>query len=199
ELRPSTQDGQYVVGFTWTRQRAFRVTKNFNDKIWTAFAVEEPETTYSASFVPANIMGLNTSQNASSGVNLLPFLTNYSNGFSTELAPDLLAKVAFEPEWGHFEIKALGRFFRDRIASTATTNGYTNITEGYGVGFGALMPFANQKLDVSLESLLGQGIGRYGSSGLPDATLNPTIAALRSLREARIMGGLVYHRTSRLD
>jgi len=199
ELRPGGEDGQYVVGFTWTRQRAFRVTKNFNNKVWTAFAVEEPETTYSAAFVPANIMGLNTSPNAATGVNLLPFLPNYSSGFSTNLAPDLLAKVAFEPGWGHFEIKALGRFFRDRIASTATTNGHTNTTEGYGVGFGALMPFVNKRLDVSLEGLLGQGIGRYGSSGLPDATINPTTGALRPLREARFMGGLVYHHTSRLD
>jgi hypothetical protein len=199
ELRPGGEDGQYVVGFTWTRQRAFRVTKNFNNKVWTAFAVEEPETTYSAAFVPANIMGLNTSPNAATGVNLLPFLPNYSSGFSTNLAPDLLAKVAFEPGWGHFEIKALGRFFRDRIASTATTNGHTNTTEGYGLGFGALMPFANKKLDVSLEGLLGQGIGRYGSSGLPDATINPTTGALRPLREARIMGGFVYHHRSRLD
>jgi hypothetical protein len=199
ELRPETEDGQYVVGFTWTRQRAFRVTKNFNNKVWTAFAVEEPETTYSAAFVPANIMGLNTSQNAATGVNLLPFLANYSNGFSTNLAPDLLAKVAFERSWGHFEIKALGRFFRDRIASTATTNGHTNTTGGYGVGFGALMPFVNKKLEVPLEGLLGQGIGRYGSSGLPDATLNPITGELRPLREARIMGGLIYHRSSRLD
>jgi hypothetical protein len=199
ELRPGGEDGQYVVGFTWTRQRALRVTKNFNNKVWTAFAVESPESTYSAAFVPANIMGLNTSQNAATGVNLLPFLLNYSNGFSTSLAPDLLAKVAFEPGWGHFEIKALGRVFRDRIASTATTNGHTNTTGGYGVGFGALMPFVNKQLEVSLEGLLGQGIGRYGSSGLPDATLNPTTGELRPLREARIMGGLVYHHSSRLD
>lgn len=199
ELRPGTEDGQYVVGFTWTRQRAFRVTRNFNNKVWAAFAVEEPETTYSAAFVPANVMGLNTSPNAASGVNLLPFLANYSNGFSTSFAPDLVAKAAFEPGWGHFEIKALGRFFRDRIASTATTKGHTNVSDGYGVGFGALMPFANKKLEVSLEGLLGQGIGRYGSSGMPDATLNPITGELRPLREARIMGGLVYHRGNRLD
>jgi len=115
------------------------------------------------------------------------------------LAPDLLAKVAFEPGWGHFEIKALGRFFRDRIASTTTTNGHTNISEGYGIGFGALMPFASKKLEVSLEGLFGQGIGRYGTSGLPDATLNPISGALRPLRQAKIMGGLLYHRSSRLD
>jgi hypothetical protein len=115
------------------------------------------------------------------------------------LAPDLLAKVAFEPGWGHFEIKALGRFFRDRIASTATTSAHTNTTEGYGVGFGALVSFATKKLDISLEALVGQGIGRYGTSGLPDATLSPTTGELRPLGEARIMGGLVYHRSSRLD
>lgn len=199
ELRPSTEDGQYVVGFTWTRQRAFRVTKNLNNKIWAAFAVESPETTYSAAFVPANIMGLNTSPNAATGVNLLPFLVNYSNGFSTPLAPDLLGKVAFESHWGHFEIKALGRFFRDRIASTASTNGHTNTTAGYGIGFGALMPFAKKKFEVPLEGLLGQGIGRYGSSGLPDATLNPITGELRPLRGARIVGGLIYHHSSRLD
>src|ERR1700739_1389736 len=199
ELRPGTEDGQYFVGFTWTRQRAFRVTKNFDNKVWAAFALESPETTYSAAFVPANIMGLNTSPNAATGVNLLPFLANYSTGFSTSLAPDLLAKVAFEPGGGHFEIKALGRFFRDRIASTATTDGHTSITGGYGVGFGALIPFVNKKMDVSLEGLLGQGIGRYGSSGLADVTLSPTTGELRPLREARIMGGAVYHHSSHLD
>jgi hypothetical protein len=199
ELRPGGEDGNYVVGFTWTREKAVRVTRNFHDKVWAALAVEDPESTYSAAFVPSNVMGLNTSPNAASGVNLLPFLANYSNGQATTLAPDLLAKVAFEPGWGHFEIKALGRFFRDRIASTATTKGHTNVTEGYGVGFGALMPFGNKKLEVSLEGLLGQGIGRYGSSGLPDVTLDPATGAMRPLRQAWIMGGVIYHRTSRLD
>jgi hypothetical protein len=199
ELRPGVEDGQYVVGFAWARQRSFRVTRNINDKVWTAFAIESPETTYSAAFVPANIMGLNTSENAASGVNLLPFLDNYSHGFSTSFAPDLLAKVAVEPGWGHFEIKALGRFFRDRIASTATAAGRTNTTAGYGVGFGALMPLKNKTFDVSLEGLLGQGIGRYGTSGLPDATLHPITGALRPLQQAMIMGGVVYHGSSRLD
>jgi hypothetical protein len=199
ELRPGGEDGNYVVGFTWTREKAVRVTRNFHDKVWAALALEDPESTYSAAFVPSNVMGLNTSPNAASGVNLLPFLANYSNGQATTLAPDLLAKVAFEPGWGHFEIKALGRFFRDRIASTATAKGHTNVTEGYGVGFGALMPFGNKKLEVSLEGLLGQGIGRYGSSGLADVTLDPATGAMRPLRQAWVMGGVIYHRTSRLD
>src|SRR5262245_481189 len=199
ELRPGVEDGQYVVGFTWARQRGFRVTKNFSNRVWTAFAIESPETTYAAAFVPANIMGLNTSENAAAGVNLLPFLANYSHGFSTSFAPDLLAKVAVEPGWGHIEVKALGRFFRDRIASTATTSGRTHTTEGYGVGVGALIPLKNNTFEVSLDGLLGQGIGRYGTSGLPDATLHPTTGALRPLRQATVMGGLVYHASSRLN
>ena len=29
--------------------------------------------------------------------------------------PDVIAKVAFEPGWGHFEVKGLMRVFRDKI------------------------------------------------------------------------------------
>lgn len=199
EFLPNVADGSYVVGFTWVRERTARLTKNFHNKTWVAFALDDPESTYSAAFVPANLMGLNTSQNASTGVLLLPFLANYSNGHSTTLAPDVLAKVAFEPGWGHFEVKALGRFFRDRIASTATTKGFSNTTTGYGFGFGAILPVVKGKVDIVAEGLAGQGIGRYGASGLPDVTLNPTTGEMRPLREARIMGGIEYHRNPRLD
>ena len=199
ELRPSDADGSLVVGFTWTRERAVRLTRNFNNRLWMGLAVENPESTYSAAFVPPNVMGLNTSPNAATGVNLLPFLANYSTGHSTTLAPDLLAKIAYEPGWGHFEIKALGRLFRDRIAATATSSGHTNTTAGYGVGFAALMPFANKRLEVSLEGLAGQGIGRYGAAGFADVTLDPTTAEMRPLRQARVMAGVVYHHGSRLD
>ena len=111
----------------------------------------------------------------------------------------LVGKVACEPGWGHFEIKVLGRVFRDRIAATADTVGRTNTTGGYGVGFGALVPLAGKRLDLSLEGLAGQGIGRYGTAGFPDVTLEPTTGEMRPLSQARVMGGLVYHHGSRLD
>jgi hypothetical protein len=93
ELRPGGEEANFVVGFTWTRERAVRVTQNFNNRVWVGVALENPESTYSAAFVPPNVMGLNTSPNAATGVNLLPFLANYSNGQSTTLAPDLVAKL----------------------------------------------------------------------------------------------------------
>jgi hypothetical protein len=198
-LRPASEEANFVAGFTWTRERAVRVTQNFNNRVWVGVSLENPESTYAAAFVPPNVMGLNTSPNAATGVNLLPFLANYSNGHSTTLAPDLVGKLAYEPGWGHFEIKAVGRLFRDRIAATAATTGRTNTTGGYGLGFGALMPFAGKRLEVSLEGLAGRGIGRYGTAGFPDVTLDPTTGEMRPLSQVRVMGGLVYHHGSRLD
>jgi hypothetical protein len=199
ELRPGGEEANFVVGFTWTRERAVRVTQNFSNRVLVGVALENPESTYSAAYVPPNVMGLNTSPNAATGVHVLPFLANYSTGQSTTLAPDLVGKIAYEPGWGHFEIKALGRLFRDRISATATTDGRTNTTGGYGVGFAALMPFAGTRLEVSLEGLAGRGIGRYGAAGFPDVTLDPTTGEMRPLRQARLMGGLVYHHGNRLD
>ena len=45
------------------------------------------------------------------------------------------------------------------------------------------MPFANKRLELSLEGLAGQGIGRYGAAGFPDVTLDPTTG--RCVRYAR--------------
>jgi hypothetical protein len=199
ELRPGGEDANFVVGFTWTRERAVRVTGRLNDRVWLGAALENPESTYAAAFVPPNVMGLNTSPNAATGVNLLPFLPNYSTGHSTTLAPDLTGKLAYEPGWGHFEIKALGRLFRDRIAATATTSGRTNTTGGYGVGFAALMPFADKRLEFWVEGLTGRGIGRYGTAGFADVTLDPNTGEMRPLRQGRLMAGVVYHRGRRLD
>jgi hypothetical protein len=61
------------------------------------------------------------------------------------------------------------------------------------------MPFASKRLEVSLEGLAGRGIGRYGAAGFPDVTIDPTTGAMRPLRQARLMGGLVYHWGNRLD
>ncbi|HXX18689.1 MAG TPA: hypothetical protein VEJ46_04750 [Candidatus Acidoferrum sp.] len=45
ELPPSVIDAQQHVGTSWARQYAFRVTKNFDNKVWLGFAVEESQAT----------------------------------------------------------------------------------------------------------------------------------------------------------
>ena len=48
EALPMTIDPQYTVGFSWARQFGFRVSKNFNNKVWLAASLENPQTTFAA-------------------------------------------------------------------------------------------------------------------------------------------------------
>jgi hypothetical protein len=138
---------------------------------------------------PANVLGFSNSANAaapSSG-----FVPN-ATGISTDLAPDLIAKVAFEPGWGHYEIKALGRFFRDRLS------GNNNVTGGGGLGFGILLPVVAKKFDFVIQGLGGRGIGRYGTANGTDVTLRPngTIVPILSYQT---LVGLELHPAPKLD
>lgn len=199
EFIPNVADGNYSVGFNFVRQTAVRVTKKFNPITTAAFEVANSEQTYSASFVPANLQGLADDPNAAGGVLLSPYLKGYSAGQSTNLAPDLIAKVAFDPSFGHFEIKAIGRIFRDRIAGTAGVPGDTNVSYGGGIGFGAILPVVPKKVDVILEGLVGRGLGRYATGSMPDVTINPVTGKLLPLRAAHFMGGVEVHPTPKLD
>ena len=55
-----------MVGYTYVRQNAVRIVKNFSNKTWAGFEVANSETTLSTSYTPANLMGFNTSSNAAS-------------------------------------------------------------------------------------------------------------------------------------
>ena len=192
EMVPITIDLQYVPGYNWARQWSFRVTKNFHKNMWAALAVENPETSLSVTNPPAGIFGFNTSTNATSPSSVFTLSnTPGANGISTDIAPDLIGKLVFEPGWGHYEIKAIGRFFRDRF------NGSSNYTAGGGGGIGIVLP-ATKKLEVILEGLAGNGIGRYASGLGPDVTVRPD-ATIVPLRTLQTMAGLEWHPTSRWD
>ncbi|MGA3105602.1 MAG: hypothetical protein ABSD53_14060 [Terriglobales bacterium] len=198
EFIPTTLEGSYVVGYTYVRQDAFRVLKNFSNKTWAGFEIANSETTLGTSFTPANVMGFNTSPNAGSpNGSTLNYLSGSTNGFSTNLAPDFIGKVAFEPGYGHFEIKGLARLFRDRIASTATTPGTTNVTAGGGIGLAAILPIT-KKADFIVEGLAGKGIGRYGASNTPDVTLRPD-GMIIPLTEVHAMAGFEVHPQPKFD
>jgi cell division protein FtsB len=192
EWAPATIDAQYAVGFNFARQLTARFTKNLNNKTWFAFSVENPETTLSVLNGPANVFGFNSSSNATSPNS--GFVLNNTlgaNGVSTDLAPDLIAKVAFEPGWGHYEVKALGRFFRDRIS------GHNNVTTGGGIGFGAMMP-VTKKIDWIVQGMAGQGIGRYAAANGPDVTLRPD-GTVVPLHTYEALTGVEVHPTPKLD
>ncbi|MGH9585367.1 MAG: hypothetical protein ACRD3F_00325 [Acidobacteriaceae bacterium] len=153
-----------IAGFVWTRQYSFRVTKRFGDKFWIGAAAENAEMLNPAGQnLPTNLLI------GSGGTGGGTF--NSTANYSFNLAPGMIAKIAIEPGWGHWELFGVSRFFRDRIYPITSTPYNDTVVSG-GVGGGIRGPIA-KKLVVGLKGLYGQGMGRYGSSTIADITLRP--------------------------
>jgi hypothetical protein len=109
-------------------------------------------------------------------------------------APDIIAKAAFDPGWGHFEIFGIGGFAHETVYPGETTNsnlygGLKDIatgaavapaltTAGYlnnsikvgGLGGSLRVPVIPNILTFGAKGLFGPGVGRYGDSTLADVT-----------------------------
>ncbi len=203
EALPSTIDSQYSVGFVWERQYGARVVKNFDNRFWLGASVENPQIpAVSGHSLPLNeFVGV-----AGTGGGLYNSTANYASN----VAPDMILKVAFEPAFGgHYEVFGIGRFFRNRVypntvvSSTGTLTGtaaraYNDTTVGGGVGGSMRVPTLHKHLEVGVKGLWGDGIGRYGSSQIADLTLRPD-AQLALIHGYSALGTLEYHATPRLD
>jgi hypothetical protein len=195
EALPMTIDPQYNVGFSWARQYGFRVTKNFGNKFWLGGSVENAQGIFSASGQSQNfILG---SAGAGGG------LYNASATYTFNPSPDFVFKAAAEPGFGHFEVFGVVRRFRDRIypGATATTpsaaGAYNFSTTAGGIGANARVSIVHKHIDIGGHFLGGDGMGRYGSSGLPDITVNPN-GTLALLKSAQGLGTLEFH-AAKLD
>ena len=215
EFVPLTIDAQYNAGFSWERQFGFRVTKQINKGMWFATSLEAAQT--------LNIGGHNLPillyQQAGNTGGLYNSLANYSyNRF-----PDVIAKAVYESHHGHYELFGVARFFRDRvypdicwtnsgsspISSTScakvttfptliTAEGaYNSKVDGGGIGANALVTVA-KKVDLSAHILVGAGVGRYGSSTLPDVTAKPD-GTLEPLKGGSALARVEWHPYKRLD
>ncbi len=117
-------------------------------------------------------------------------------------APDVLVKAALDPGIGHYEIFGLIRNGHETVYPGETTNSnlygglydigcpkttagcnpvapalttagaYTNRIVLGGMGASMRIPVLPDKLSIGAKGLYGPGVGRYGSSGLPDVTAN---------------------------
>lgn len=187
EALPMTIDPQYTVGFSWARQYGVRLSKNFNNRFWLAASLENPQTIFAARGNASNF----AFGSAGAGGGLYNSTANYS----FNATPDVIVKAVMEPGFGHYEVFGILRRFRDRVypcvefvvgstlctGGTTTTGAYNSSKNSGGVGGNARFTFAKH-VDFGLHAVYGNGIGRYGSGGLPDATANPdgTMAPLRS-------------------
>ena len=185
EALPMTIDAQYHVGFSWARQFGVRFVKNFNNKTWLGFALENPQTTFAAHGNASNF-AFGTAGNGGG-------LYNSTANYSLNKFPDVIAKVAFEPGWGHYEIVGIFSQFRDRVyPNTASAAGAFNDTRyGGGIALNARGTIA-KKVDLGLHFMGGDGIGRYATTSLPDATVRPD-GTLSLIHNAAGLGTLEVH------
>ncbi len=198
EALPMTIDPQYTVGFSWARQYGVRLAKNFGNKVWFAVSLENSEVTLTSHGNASNFLvgspgaggglynsavtGCSTTINSSgAAVTTCSAAANYSFNPS----PDVIAKLAFEPGFGHYEIFGIYSRFRDRVfpcedisattvcgSSTAAgpnaTAAYNSSKNGGGFGANARWSFDKKRIDFGLHALGGSGVGRYGTGGLAD-------------------------------
>ena len=169
---PLQIDPQYVVGLNWARQAQFRIAKNFGtDQYWVALSIENSATIVSGT--APTLSGLTINQtNPGIGVDgntTLPSATStaaplYTNNF----APDVILKTTADYDLAHLEAYGLGRVFNDRVSALGTGRNYAVL--GGGVGGGAMIHVVPKLLDVHVSGLFGDGVGRYGTSQLADAS-----------------------------
>ena len=207
EAAPATIDAQYNIGFGWARQYGFRVTKSFNNKFWLGLSIENAQTT--------PIVNHGASANylvGAPGTNggLLPSVNNFT--YNTN--PDFIIKAAWEPTSStHFEVFGLVGDFRSRVFPCATVTAATvcgGLTGPSGAlafndkraagggGANARIALLNKKVTLGVHFLGGDGVGRYGTSQLVDATVHPD-GTLEPVRSYQGLGTIELHPTPRWD
>jgi hypothetical protein len=214
EASPTTIDAQYTAGFSWARQYALRVTKNFGNKFWLGASIEGPQTLFGGKLQTQNT--LIAAPGDTGG------LFNNQANYSFNKTPDFIVKAAWEPGWGHYEVFGILSDFRTRIfpcvgATTAvpckgvvgpggqpiafSNSGFganNNSITGGGIGGNARFPFFDKKVELALHGVYGYGIGRYGTSTLADVTAHPD-GTLVGLHNGQALVTLEFHPTKTID
>jgi hypothetical protein len=82
-------------------------------------------------------------------------------------------------------------------STNPSSGAFNSASTGGGIGVNGRVSIA-KRLDVGIHFLGGDGIGRYGTAGLPDVTARPdgTLALIRSYQA---LGTLEFHATPKLD
>jgi hypothetical protein len=204
EALPMTIDAQYHIGFSWARQYGLRVVKNFDNKFWLGASVEQPQAIFVGHGFSNN--GLLGGPGVSGG------LYNSTANYSWNEAPDVIVKAAAEPGFGHYEVFGIFRQFRDRVYPCATASStspcggltgapitgpssvgaFNDSRTGGGVGANARVSVLNKHLDLGVHGLFGDGVGRYGTSTLPDITMRPN-GTLALVKSAQGLGTVEVH------
>jgi hypothetical protein len=190
EVVPPTIDGQYIPGFTWTRQPQIRLVKDMPYAVSIAVSLENPQTTFFTGVNPLpSTVHLTFNTPAGQGF-------DSANTLSLNHIPDVVGKIVYEPTVVdrrlHLEAYYLYRSFYERL------NFGNQNSSGGGVGGGLTLQVAPQLLDFQISALAGKGIGRYGSAQLTDVTFDPA-GNIHPIHEIEALAGLTLHITPKFD
>jgi hypothetical protein len=204
DARPKVIDPSYNVGFVFARQYGLRVTKTLGDKVAVAFAIENPQATVTSHGNASNFLvgeaGASNSYNTTANYSFNP-------------SPDIIAKIAFDPGFGHYELFGIADRFSDRVfpcaevtatevcggaPGVATSAGaYNSSKEGGGFGASARFNIA-KRVVLGVKGFGGSGVGRYGPGGLPDASVNGN-GSLHLVKNLMGLTTVEVHLTKKLD
>jgi hypothetical protein len=210
EQIPLTIDAQYVAGFSWTRTPEIRIVKDLGPNLAFGVSAENSQTTYTGSLPAAasvvaqsnNGCGFPGTTTLNSSVDTL---VNACNTYSTNQIPDFIGKATYDNVFAdrklHLEAYGLLRDFYDRTDPTVPTVSQLGNHDTYGGGFGGgiVAELWPKLVDAQFSGLTGNGIGRYGTSGLPDVTYNGITGALQPIPETQLLAGLIIHPMPWLD
>ena len=200
DARPMTIDPGYNAGFTFARQYGIRLTKTFGDKVAFAVSMENAQGTLTTHGNADNFLlgeaGASNTYNTTSNYTFNP-------------SPDIIAKAAFDPGFGHYEVFGLYDRFRDRIfpcadvTATGTTcglavgltsaaNAYNASKNGGAFGANARWNFDHKRIVFGLHGFGGSGVGRYGASQLSDLAINGN-GTIRLTKDLQGLATLEWH------
>ena len=208
DARPMTIDPGYNVGFTFARQYAIRLTKDFNHKFAFAVAMENAQGTLTTHGNTDNFLlgaaGATNSYNdaltacatnsfTAAGATSPTFYVTCSPAatYTFNPSPDIVAKLAFDPGFGHYEVFGLYDRFRDRVFPCANfvigttgpcpsgkgtgpnaSDAFNSSKNGGGFGANARWNFDDKHIVFGLHAFGGQGVGRYGAAQLSDLSIH---------------------------
>ena len=185
-----TIDPQYTVGFTLARQYGLRLAKNFDNKAWLAVSVEDAQATISTHGNADNFL-LGSAGAVAVSTMLVParspqvplptWLTTpsihrpmSSPNSSLNRASDTMkcsASTAVSVTACFPALRILPVSLAEVLTAASAVQAYNSSKNGGGIGANARWSFDNKHVDFGLHFFGGDGVGRYGTGGLADASI----------------------------
>ncbi|MEO6924779.1 MAG: hypothetical protein ABI142_13205 [Bryocella sp.] len=211
EKSPQSVDSQFVVGFSWTRQAALRVWQRWGaptSQFTAAISLEQAQitnftvngtapTNYFFSAGGSNGGAFNAAANPSGA-----YLATYTNN----VAPDVVVKGALDLPKAHLEIGGLARWMRNYYNPVSVVSGayvydtsqQRSNTKFAGGVFASARVSPNRHVNFEVQAMAGDGVGRYGTAQLTDATLRPD-QTLEPIRNYHGLAGIETRPAKKLE